>query len=217
MKRDGAQPYYIEVTLDDIATANRIAGEILGRTLDDLPPQTRRLLLLIDEFVSQEGKRLKLARADYHFTRRDVWAHTGLDQFPGARPSGPAHANGIRAGPSRQTRLVFSVYELLYGGEGRDGKPFLIGLLDVESLCTATVPKTSQAEKFEGVNGKLEGSNPKFEGPLRGQAAPIAPPTSTSQNATFPNKGGAFGQVEPPKPQKHEARPVGENRGVSQS
>ena len=65
------------MTLDDIATANRIAGEILGRTLDDLPPQTRRLLLLIEEFVGREGQRLKLARADFRFTRRDVRAHTG--------------------------------------------------------------------------------------------------------------------------------------------
>jgi DNA primase len=39
------------VTLDDIATANRLAHEVLGRSLDELPPQTRRLLLLIDELV----------------------------------------------------------------------------------------------------------------------------------------------------------------------
>ncbi len=38
---------YIEVTLDDIERANRIAHEVLGRSLDELPPQTRRLLLLI--------------------------------------------------------------------------------------------------------------------------------------------------------------------------
>ena len=33
---------YIEVTLDDIAMANRLAHEVLGRSLDELPPQTRR-------------------------------------------------------------------------------------------------------------------------------------------------------------------------------
>ena len=36
---------YIEVTLDDIATANRLAHEVLGRSLDELPPQTKRLLV----------------------------------------------------------------------------------------------------------------------------------------------------------------------------
>ena len=44
---------YIEVTLEDIAVANRLAHEVLGRSLDELPPQTRRLLLLIDEMVSR--------------------------------------------------------------------------------------------------------------------------------------------------------------------
>ena len=213
LKRDGAQLEYIEVTLEDIATANRIAGEILGRTLDDLPPQTRRLLRLIDEFVGQEGKRLKLARADYHFTRRDVRAHTGWTDFQ------------VRVHLDRLMQMEYVlahrgkrgqcfVYELLYDGQGQDGKPFLIGLLDVESLRTATVPKTSQAEKFEGVNGKFEGSNPKLEGPLRGQEAPIAPPTSAAQNTTSPNNGGASVPVEPPKPPNTQpAR--GKKRGVS--
>ena len=35
---------YIEVTLDDITLANQLAPEVLGRSLDELPPQTRRLL-----------------------------------------------------------------------------------------------------------------------------------------------------------------------------
>ena len=42
---------YIEVTLDDIAVANRLACEVLGRSVDELPPQTRRLLGLVDEMV----------------------------------------------------------------------------------------------------------------------------------------------------------------------
>jgi len=195
LKRDGAQLEYIEVTLDDIATANRLAGEVLGRSLDELPPQTRRLLWLIDELVGQECKRLKLARADYHFTRRDVRQHTGWTDFQ------------VRVHLDRlmQMEYVLShrgrrgqcfVYELLYDGQGQDGKPFLIGLLDAESLRTASGP----AQKFEGSGGKFEGVNPKFEGSLSGQSAPIVPPTSTAQNATLPNNNGASGQVEPPKP-----------------
>ena len=41
---------YIEVTREDIAIANRLAHEVLGRSLDELPPQTRRLLELPDEW-----------------------------------------------------------------------------------------------------------------------------------------------------------------------
>jgi DNA primase catalytic core len=35
---------YVSVTLDDIALANELAPEVLGRSLDELPPQTRALL-----------------------------------------------------------------------------------------------------------------------------------------------------------------------------
>jgi len=37
---DGRQVGYIEVTVDDVALANRLAHEVLGRSLDELPPQT---------------------------------------------------------------------------------------------------------------------------------------------------------------------------------
>ena len=40
----GKQIAYIEATLEDIALANQLAPEVLGRSLDELPPQTRRLL-----------------------------------------------------------------------------------------------------------------------------------------------------------------------------
>ena len=46
---------FIEVTLDDIALANELAPEILGRSLDELPPQTRRLLGYIRDLVKKKG------------------------------------------------------------------------------------------------------------------------------------------------------------------
>jgi len=68
---------YIEVKLDDISTANRLAHEVLGRSLDELPPQTRRLLLLVDEMVGGECERQKIERVDFRFSRRDVRRFTG--------------------------------------------------------------------------------------------------------------------------------------------
>src|SRR5262249_54414565 len=35
---------YIEATVEDIELANQLAHELLGRSLDELPPQTRNLL-----------------------------------------------------------------------------------------------------------------------------------------------------------------------------
>ncbi len=41
----GGEPVeYLEATLSDVELANRLAGEVLGRSLDELPPQTRRFL-----------------------------------------------------------------------------------------------------------------------------------------------------------------------------
>ena len=55
---DGDQAVeYVEVTADDIAQANALAHEVLGRSLDELPPQTRRLL---------RRDRRSRARADAH-------------------------------------------------------------------------------------------------------------------------------------------------------
>lgn len=67
---------YIEVEPADIATANKLMAEVLGRSLDELPPQTKRLLLLIDEMVKQACAAQKLERADFRFSRKDVRRHT---------------------------------------------------------------------------------------------------------------------------------------------
>jgi hypothetical protein len=80
----GAKPLrYVEVTLDDIALANRLAHEILGRTLDELPPQTRRLLGLLVGIVEEECRAQQLCRTQYRFSRRQMreatkWGDTQL-------------------------------------------------------------------------------------------------------------------------------------------
>ena len=57
-------PRYIEVTLADISLANQLAHEVLGRTLDELPPQTRRLLGLVVEMVKQDCGAQHIRRVD---------------------------------------------------------------------------------------------------------------------------------------------------------
>ena len=74
---------YIEATLSDIELANRIAHDVLGRSLDELPPQTRRLLKLVDGYINQECQRLELRRMDFRFSRRQLreaihWGDTQL-------------------------------------------------------------------------------------------------------------------------------------------
>ena len=49
------------MTLADIALANQLAHEVLGRTLDELPPQTRRVLGMIEAWVRERMQRRSTA------------------------------------------------------------------------------------------------------------------------------------------------------------
>jgi hypothetical protein len=74
---------YVEVTLEDITIANQLAYEVLGRTLDELPPQTRKLLGLVMAMVEEQCRVQHIGRAQYRFSRRTVcestrWGDTQL-------------------------------------------------------------------------------------------------------------------------------------------
>jgi hypothetical protein len=131
--RDGQAVEYIEVAPADIAVANRLAHEVLGRSLDDLAPQTRRLLALLDEMVTEGCRKQEKDRLEFRFTRRDVrertrWSDTRLK----------VHLHRLEeleyVLPHRALRGQGIVYELLYDGKGKDGTPFLMGLIEVEKL-----------------------------------------------------------------------------------
>jgi hypothetical protein len=51
--RRGESETALVATLDDVELANSLAGEVLGRSLDELPSQTRRLLDLTHQMVFQ--------------------------------------------------------------------------------------------------------------------------------------------------------------------
>jgi hypothetical protein len=118
---------YIEVTEADIARANALAHEVLGRTLDELPPQTRALLSCLHRWVAAECERLAIRRADLRFTRRQIREVTGWGDTQ------------LKVHLSRLAELEYVLihrmkvgqghdYELLYDGEGEDGERFLMGL-----------------------------------------------------------------------------------------
>ncbi len=71
----------LPVTLDDIEAANALAPEVLGRSLDELPPQTRRLLESIKSLVREKKKDAKLAQQETLFTRREVREFTSWTQI----------------------------------------------------------------------------------------------------------------------------------------
>jgi DNA primase catalytic core len=74
---ENGQPFeYIETTAEDVELAKKLIHEVLGRTLDDMTAQTRKLLLMVDEMVTAECKRQKIERTEYRFSRRDVRGYT---------------------------------------------------------------------------------------------------------------------------------------------
>ena len=138
---------YIEVQPSDIATANRLAHDVLGRTLDELPPQTRKLLTCLHGWVKAECERLALKQADLRFTRRQVreltgWGDTQLRVHLGRL----AELEYLLEHGGRRGQ-VFS-YELAYRGEGGadGGAPFLMGLLDAEQLDSAATTASSRGQ-----------------------------------------------------------------------
>jgi DNA primase len=123
---------YIEVTREDIALANRIAHDVLGRTLDELPPQTRRLLTLLVDWVKHECEARDETREALRFTRREVrtatrWGDTQLK----IHLSRLVELEYVIAHRGRNGLFE---YELLYSADD-DGKPHLCGLIDPTALA----------------------------------------------------------------------------------
>lgn len=131
--RGGRTKRYIEVELSDIEVANKLAHEVLGRSLDELAPQTRRLLDAIERLVAEGCAREGMERTEYRFTQRAVreatgWSATAVKIHLG-RLVDLEYVLVHRGGRGQQF-----VYELLYDGAGADGRPHLTGLIDVEAL-----------------------------------------------------------------------------------
>ncbi len=166
---------YIDVTLDDIAVANRLANQVLGRSLDELAPQTRRLLVALDTLVTDDCRAQQLARAEYRFTRRYVRERLGMGNTQ------------LKVHLQRLEELEYVLvhregtgyaYELLYEGQGQDGQPFLAGLIDVETL------------QYDGdrsvVSAQRSGSGRPPVGPWSGVGRGVVGSTSSAPGAPDP-------------------------------
>jgi DNA primase catalytic core len=171
VEKDGRAVEYIEATLDDIAAANRLAHDVLGRCLDELPPQTRRLLELIERMVAQRCTERKIERDRCHFSRRQLREFIGWGDTQ------------TRVHLERLIQLEYLithrgsvgqtfVYELVYDGGGKDGGRFLPGLLDVERLRGANLA---------GVNGHLAGGSRGESGPFAAGSRGASAPDSSSE------------------------------------
>jgi len=166
---------YIEATLADIELANRIAHDVLGRSLDELPPQTRRLLKLIDGYATAECARLSVKRADFRFSRRALreainWGDTQLRMHL-ERLVELEYVAARREGAGGKF-----VYELAYvvGGETRAQVAGLIEVGALEALAVAATMPKSRDEALE-VAGRSRGDSGAVAAKSRADESPVKP------------------------------------------
>jgi len=186
----------VDVTLEDIETANRLAGEILGRTLDELPPQTRRFLDLLCEKVTAICEENGIEQRDFRFTRRDAREWLGWSDFQVQVHMGRLQQLEYVL-THRGTRGQQFVYELMYQGEGQDGKRFVLGLVDVAKLRAKAASATKPAATTESSRGETAG----FEGPNSPQIGAIERPSSAPAMAVQPASEAALPKEEAKKPE----------------
>ena len=130
---NGESIEYIEATLDDIALANQLAHDILGRSLDELPPPTRRLLECLHTLVADKMKAESLRQNEVRFTRREVREAAGLsDTQVRTHLDRLVALEYVLAHAGRNGQRF--VYELVFDGEFKQDKPQLMGLIDVDQL-----------------------------------------------------------------------------------
>ena len=179
---------YVEATLSDIEAAGNLANDVLGRTLDELAPQTRTLLGLLTNMVRGQCDKAKLRQSDYRFTRREVREHTGwgLTQLK-------VHLKRLEELeyllPHLGGRGRAYVYELAYNSEGADGESFMMGLIDVENLRQKQGPKHEYDKKKSGqMESKAGPSRPQVGG-ASGGGRSVKKPTPTQENPTNTQSG----------------------------
>lgn len=145
----GAVIEYVEVSVADIALANTLAHEVLGRTLDELPPQTRKLLQLVTAWVRAEAPRQGGTPAELRFTRKQVrevtgWGNTQLKVHLGRLEDMEYLA------VHRQAFGKGIAYELRFDGPTDSAAPHLMGLIDVAALHGYDDEKSGSAREKSG-------------------------------------------------------------------
>ena len=142
----GAQSLtYIEVTREDIAVANRLAAVVLGRSLDELPPQTRRFLAQLEAWVTSACRTPRCDRRDFRFLARDARDAIGLG------------ATQVKLHLRRLVELEYVLvhraprgqgvsYELVYTAADQTADATIFsGLRDAEALTNSTYDEERSA------------------------------------------------------------------------
>lgn len=151
---------YIEVIPEDIALANELAQDVLGRTLDELLPQTRKLLTLLQAWVKTRCEAEDVPQHEFRFSRRQAreavgWGDTQLWIHLGRLVE-------MEFLLTHRGRGKTVEYELIYQGEDAEGRAKLLGLIDVERVQAMTT-----TANIRGASPKIRGHEAEHSGSIR--------------------------------------------------
>jgi len=129
-RRGDVEVEYVEVEPRDIALANALARQVLGRSLDELAHPTRQLLKHLVDLTARSSPRT--------FTRHEVRQATGWTDWQ------------VRLHLAQLLDLEYVVlasgrvgkrmtYELLFEGDPEEDQRYLTGLVDVDDLLESQV------------------------------------------------------------------------------
>ncbi len=186
VEHQGNTVKYIEATLSDIEIANDLAHAILGRSLDELPPQTRKLLDGIYAMVTDACKQEGMPVCDYRFSRKQIreasgWGNTQLKLH--CKRLEEMEYLLVHQGRRGQSM----VYELLYQPLNDDQDRQLMGLIDTGQL-NKNPKNTASLTKKSGVKGEKSG-------PSRPQVGAKSAPSRGVENTAKPENTGPSGHL----------------------
>jgi DNA primase len=197
-RRGGEPTLYVEATAADIEAANRLAHAVLGSTLDELPPQTRRLVVLVRDMVAARASAEGLKPREVRFTRREVREATGW---------GDTQLR-VHLGRLEELEYVLSrrdagrvVYELAWSGEGQEGEPFVMGLIDISDLAAAPGQALREHEANGlGYDDGCAGGEDQFAGRSRPPSGPAAGTSRGAEHRGTPKPDKGLPDLDAPRP-----------------
>jgi post-segregation antitoxin (ccd killing protein) len=164
---------YIEVTENDISIANELAHAVLGRSLDELPPHTRRVLSGLNEWVTQLATQHSIERRAVRFTRREARSILGISDTQ------------LRVHIERLVQLEYLMvhggrqgqrmeYELLFDGDSESVAPQLMGLANASVSNHDHSTSRGKTHTSRGKSATSRGQPPNVAGGSRGENGPVA-------------------------------------------
>ena len=171
---EGETLEYIEASEADVKLAQALADQVgLKPSLDELRPQTRKLLALITEMVKAESEHSEIAASQYRFTRRTVreytkWGDTQLRQH-------------LR-------RLEEMEYLIVRRG-GNQGQLVVYQMPTAEEEANHSPNFAGSESNFAGVNDDFAGGVRALRGPGKNDASPTL---ETLSAATSRLRGNAY-------------------------